>query len=136
ARKRAAHPLSESWGECLSLSDILEAAPDQRDARLRLRSALRRIVDSIWLLVVARGHVRLAAVQIWFAGGKRHRDYLVLHRAPRSNGRKRKEGGWLVESLASAFEADDIDLRQPADVRDVLAWAESVDIDTLWEALA
>src|SRR5262249_32734685 len=71
ARQKAAHPLSEAWGETKSLLATLNAAPDQRDARLRLRSALRRIIESIWLLVDSRrGKVRLTAAQIWFAGGR------------------------------------------------------------------
>ncbi len=79
ARHRAAHPLSESWGKCQSLADALATTPDPRDARLRLRSALRRIVDGMWLLIVPRGLDRLAAVQIDFAGGGR-RNYLLLYR--------------------------------------------------------
>src|SRR5262249_21750015 len=55
AQQKAANPLSEAWGEFRSLTDALDAAPDLHDARLRLRSALRRVVDSIWLLVVPRG---------------------------------------------------------------------------------
>ena len=39
-----------------------------KEARLRLRSALRRVVSEMWLLVVPRGHRnRLAAVQVYFA---------------------------------------------------------------------
>ncbi|MFL5338822.1 MAG: recombinase family protein, partial [Gemmataceae bacterium] len=73
ARPKAANPLSESWGEAKTLLGVLEKSPDPTEARLRLRSALRRIVDTITLLVVPRGRDRLAAVQIHFAGGK-HRD--------------------------------------------------------------
>src|SRR5262249_6577242 len=76
AREKAVYPLSESWGEAQGLMGILDEAPDPREARLRLRSAFRRIVESAWLLVVPRGQERLAALQIWFTGG-RHRDYLI-----------------------------------------------------------
>lgn len=98
ARMQAAHPLSESWGETQSLIDALRNAPDQRDARLRLRSALRRIVESMHLLIVMRGHDRLCAVQIWFAGGKRHRDYLLHHQVA---GNHRAEA-WQVRSFTDA----------------------------------
>jgi DNA invertase Pin-like site-specific DNA recombinase len=114
ARERAKHPLSETWGEAQSLVSLIENAPDPDDARLRLRAALRRIVDRIMLLVVPRGADRLAAVQIWFAGGQRHRDYLILHRPAKANGKGRTEGGWWVHSFADALGPADYDLRRRA----------------------
>jgi hypothetical protein len=114
ARQKAAHPLSESWGETQSLVAALDGAKDQQDARLRLRAALRRIVEGIWMLVVPEGRNRICAAQIWFAGGERRRDYLIVHRPPKSNGKVRTdEGGWMVESLAAVVAADDLDLRRP-----------------------
>jgi DNA invertase Pin-like site-specific DNA recombinase len=110
ARQRAAHPLSEVWGEAQTLLETLAAAPDPRDARMRLRAALRRMVNSIWMLVVPRGVTRLAAVQIWFDGG-RHRDYLILYK---SAGRCRP-GGWWARSFARAAISDDFDLRNRED---------------------
>src|SRR5262249_54735086 len=94
AKQKASHPLSASWGEAQSLLSVMDSAPDPQDSRLRLRSLLRRMIDSIWLLVVPRGHDRLAAVQIWFAGGKRCRSYLMLHKPPKANKYARQEGGW------------------------------------------
>ncbi len=113
ARQKAAHPLSETWGEAKGLMAALDAAPDPEDARLRLRSALRRMIDSVMLLVVVRGLDRLAAVQIWFAGGKKHRDYLILHRPPHANRWHRREGHWWARSLATVATADGLDLRNP-----------------------
>jgi DNA invertase Pin-like site-specific DNA recombinase len=115
ARKEAAHPLSESWGETQSLLAMLDSAADPTDARLRLRSALRRIVSGIWMLVVGRSIDRLAAVQLWFTGDKRCRDYLILHRPAKSNGKNRVEGGWWVRSLASVAKPGKLDLRKPGD---------------------
>ena len=129
AREKAAHPLSEAWGEAQTLIGALASAADPEDARIRLRSALRRMVDSIWLLVVPRGHDRLAAVQIWFADGKRHRDYLILHRPPRSNGKARKEGGWWARSLASVVKPGDLDLRKPAHAARLEKALAAVDVD-------
>src|SRR5262249_38564120 len=96
ARKKAAHPLSETWGEATTPLAPLDAAPDQTEARLRLRSALRRMTDSLWLLIISRGRTRLCAVQVWFAGEKRHRDYLVMYRSAIDNGVARREGGYRV----------------------------------------
>jgi DNA invertase Pin-like site-specific DNA recombinase len=123
ARQKASHPLAETWGEAQSLLGALDAAADPAEARLRLRSVLRQIVDGIWLLVVPRGHVRLCAVQIWFkkdgaALPTRHRDYLILHRRPKANAAYRQEGGWSVRSFADvAGLPKGADLREPADAR-------------------
>jgi DNA invertase Pin-like site-specific DNA recombinase len=120
ARQRAAHPLSESWGQCQSLVDTLEMAPDPLDARLRLRSALRRMIDTIMTLVVARGKYRLAAVQIWFTPNKdgkqrrrkqRRRDYLILAHPARGNGKATVPARWWCRSFADVIQAGDLDLR-------------------------
>jgi DNA invertase Pin-like site-specific DNA recombinase len=133
AREKAAHPLSETWGEAQTLMGALKRAADQTDARLRLRSALRRMVESVWLQVVGRGMDRLCAVQIWFAGGQRHRDYLILHRPPRSNGKARKEGGWRCWSLADVAKPGDLDLdlRRRADARELEAALQVLDVSAL-----
>jgi hypothetical protein len=117
ARQQAASPLSEAWGEAQSLADALDGAADPQEARLRLRTLLRRMIDSIWMLVIPRGRDRLAAVQVWFAGGKRHRDYLILHRPPKANARSRTPGGWWCRSLADAVSPGDLDLRRPEHAR-------------------
>jgi DNA invertase Pin-like site-specific DNA recombinase len=121
ARQKAAHPLSETWGECQNLMDAIDAAGDPNDLRLRLQAKLREIVGSIQLIVVPRGRDRLAGVQIWFAGGERHRDYLILHRPPKANARARTEGGAWCTSLAKVTKPCNLDLRLR---EDALALAE------------
>jgi DNA invertase Pin-like site-specific DNA recombinase len=79
AKEVEANPLSEAWGSCKSLLEALETAPDEEEARVRLRAALRRIVEGIWCLFVGRGSVRLAAVQLFLSGGA-VRDYLIYHK--------------------------------------------------------
>ena len=99
ARHKAAHPLSEKWGQAHSLLAALDSAPDRPDALLRLRSALRAIIEDIRLLIVARGRKRLAAVQVWFkADGCR--NYLILHKPEHATGERRIKGGWWCRSLA------------------------------------
>ena len=44
ARQRAAHPASESWGEMKTLVDLLDSAKRPTDVRIRLQSALRKMV--------------------------------------------------------------------------------------------
>jgi DNA invertase Pin-like site-specific DNA recombinase len=118
AQRQAARPLAESWGEARGLMMMLNKAADPDDVRIRLRTALRRTVESIWLLVVPRGRHRLAAVQVWFAGGRRRRDYLLLHRAPWGGaGGNRREARWWARSLSAVVKPGDLDLRRPEDAR-------------------
>ncbi|HTU22990.1 MAG TPA: recombinase family protein [Gemmataceae bacterium] len=116
ARQRAANPLSVAWGETQSLLKTYRAAQkrDPEDAGLRLRGALRRIIESISLLVVVRGATRLAAVQMWFTGGH-HRDYLIEHKAAtRGVAGSRQPQRWRV-SLSDVADVDDLDLRRRED---------------------
>jgi hypothetical protein len=109
ARARAAHPVSESWGDCQSLIGVLTGAADPVEVRLRLRSALRRIVEDMRILVLPLRRDRLVAVQIWFAGGKRNRSYMIAYR-PAGN---RRPGGWRCWSFAEAgMPTDALDLRK------------------------
>jgi hypothetical protein len=129
AREKAAHPLSETWGQAQSLVGLVDGASDPADVRLRLRAALRRMVDSIWLLVVPRSLSRLCAVQIWFADGKRHRDYLILNTPPKANQWGRSEGGWSAYALASAVKAGELDLRRPEHARQLEEVLAAVPLD-------
>jgi DNA invertase Pin-like site-specific DNA recombinase len=117
ARQEAASPAMEAWGQCRSLIDALDNAPDPEETRTRLRAAIRRIVESIWLLAVARGANRLAAVQIFFAGGDRRRDYLILHVPAKANAAARTEARWSCRSLGSIAKPGDLDLRRAKDAR-------------------
>lgn len=130
ARQKAAHPLSETWGECQGLLASLDKAQDQVDARLRLRPALRRLISSIWLLVVPRGSDRLAAVQVWFQDGKRCRSYLIQHRAARANQTAHQQPTrWVVRSLSTIPDAGDLDLRKPDHAKRLEAVLLAVPLD-------
>jgi len=131
ALQRAANPLSETWGEAQTLLAALDNAPDPKDARLRLRTVLRRMVESIWLLVVPRGRDRLAAVQVWFAGGKKHRDYLIYHVHPKANARARQEGGWWALSLADAAALGELDLRKRKAARELERVLATLKLDSM-----
>jgi hypothetical protein len=102
ARRDSTRGTEAAWGEFRDLADLLDNAPDPADARLRLRAALRRVVESVWLLVCPSGHDRFAAVQVRFVGGGQ-REYLLWYRRPRSNGKVRVEGWWRVVSCRSAY---------------------------------
>jgi DNA invertase Pin-like site-specific DNA recombinase len=133
ARQALATPLASAWEECQSLTSMIERDPG---LRVRLRSALRRIVDSVWVLVVPRGRDRLAAVQVWFAEGNRRRDYIILHR-PGSGGRlssdspqrrqPAKPAQWWARSLAELAPGD-LDLRKIKDARQLEAALAGADL--------
>lgn len=117
ARLAAASPLLESWGDAKGLVEVLREAPDPRDARVRLRSAIRRIVLGVECLFVnGLGEVRLAAVQVRFAPADRHRGYLIYHRAARAGaGQKARPAAWDVWTFAEAG-LPDLDLREQESV--------------------
>jgi len=131
AQQKAVYPLSSAWGEAQSLIGILDASTDPADTRQRLRNALARIVESIWLLVVPRGRVQLCAVQVWFAGGKRHRSYLILHRSARANKTTRHEGAWFVRSFADVAGPGDLDFRNRRHAADLDRVLLAVDLQRL-----
>src|SRR5207247_224321 len=83
ARLRAASPGAEAWGACRSLIAALDGSDDREAARLRLRQAIRRVVEEVRCLFGGKGEIRLAAVQLEFDGGAR-RGYLILYRPARA----------------------------------------------------
>jgi DNA invertase Pin-like site-specific DNA recombinase len=113
ARQEAASPLADSWGDFKSLAELL--ADDNSDAvRGRVQAALRRTVDSVWVLIT-KGRPRVCAVQVWFKGEPaRHRDYLILHVPPSANRHARREGRWQVWSFAETDVPTGLDLRRRA----------------------
>jgi DNA invertase Pin-like site-specific DNA recombinase len=126
AQQKAANPLSATWGEMQALPKKLT-----EEQRLRLAVVLRQIIASVFLLVVKRGRDRLAAVQIWFAGAERHRDYLVFHKATRANKSSCTGSSWLACSLDDVVKLGPRDLRQTADAQKVEALLASVGLEWL-----
>jgi DNA invertase Pin-like site-specific DNA recombinase len=113
ANQAIATPTHDAWAQAKSLLRLTREAPDPIAFRLRLRALLRRMLEEIRLLVVARGTDRLAAVQLWFADGVRSRTYLVFYRRRRGNGRASKPAqSWSVSYPGPG----EIDLRKPEDV--------------------
>jgi DNA invertase Pin-like site-specific DNA recombinase len=113
ARRKAATPLASSWSDAKSLLEVLDSAPDQRDARLRLRAALRRLIEEIRLLVIPRGRDRWAMVQIWFRGGVKCRNYLIHYRAGHANQTTCRPASWRAIGITH----DNADPALVADMR-------------------
>jgi hypothetical protein len=107
ARARAAVPAEATWRRLPSLVALVKEGGDA--ARLRLRAALRQLVDSVWMMVVVVGSWRLCVAQIHFVGGAR-REYLLVYRP----GVRCRAGTWTVQSFAATRPAADaLDLSDP-----------------------
>jgi hypothetical protein len=131
AQREAATPAAAAWGELKSLADVLASAPDQTDARTRLRSAIRRVVSEVRCLFVACGsqakrkrseatvgRKRLAAVQVRFAGSNdARRDYLIVHHPAHRGFQGRTEGHTEVESFNDAGIPSEYDFKKARDVK-------------------
>jgi DNA invertase Pin-like site-specific DNA recombinase len=131
AAAEALHPLSADWGQCQSLAALLAQSPDPTDTRIRLRTVLRRVVEDIRLLVVAKGTSRMAALQIHFTGNG-CRSYLVAYRPARSNGKQRVEASWQAHSFVEAgLDPAGLDLRRPEDAAALAQVLQSLDLDAL-----
>src|SRR5262249_48087444 len=136
ARQKACHPLSETWGEVQSLAAALAGAPDPEDARRRLRSALRRIVEKIMLLVIPRRRDRVAVVQVFFNREKGHvgRDYQIWMGPDRATGRA-KPSGWYRCYPWDRPPAEGVPLPGPADLDDA-GENEPAKTELLFQALS
>jgi DNA invertase Pin-like site-specific DNA recombinase len=114
ARAAAAGKGGETLGELQSLAEVHDktTGPERDSLRLRIKARVRQLVEEISVLVVVRSRChRLAAVQVWFSEGKKHRDYLIYYQAA-GHGRK---GGWHARSLADVADPAALDLRKPGD---------------------
>jgi DNA invertase Pin-like site-specific DNA recombinase len=134
ARLKASAPLSEAWGECRSLLELLDSAPDPEAARIRLKAAIRRIVEGIWCVFVGRDSHRLAVVQIWFAGGS-HRDYLILHRPALGGAVGSRPAQWWVRCPEHVLKTKDFDLRCRESVESIVKILTETDIDLIISAM-
>jgi hypothetical protein len=119
--RKEAKPTEESWSDAQSLIDVLEEGGE--DVRIRLRTALRRIIDSIWILVSFRGHTRIATVQVHFKDSEEVRVYSILHKPPRFNGRVRTPGAWIA--MSGTGEGLSHDLRKYAEDKSVRKWHDN-----------
>lgn len=121
AKQECASQQSDNLGEFKGLVALLDEVNDEeRDKlRLKIRSALRRIVKEMRLLIVPRGRVRLANLQVYFADGKSYRSYMLIVRSPQANQIVRATGRYYVASVKHPDDGLDMienhDLRNPGD---------------------
>jgi DNA invertase Pin-like site-specific DNA recombinase len=151
AQQMAANPRAEAWGQAKSLIDVLAAAPDQEETRLRLRAAIRRLAKEIWVLVVPvvagrrrlkegrspdpkRAMVRLAVVQIYFDGGA-HRDYLIYSRSAHYYSNGIRPASCIAGSFTGEGFAGELDLRDEEHARLIEEQLSGMTPDELAELL-
>jgi DNA invertase Pin-like site-specific DNA recombinase len=131
ARREARHPLSEAWGSLVTLLDVVQTAPDPEEIRTRLRSELRRVIERIDLLVVPRGLVRVAALQVRFTGDG-HRDYLIVSRPAHRTWAGVADGCWSAGALPPDVSGETgLDLRDPRHVTALESALTAVDLQLL-----
>jgi DNA invertase Pin-like site-specific DNA recombinase len=131
AQREAASPIAEAWGEFRTLAG-LNPDDDTDELRTKIKAALRRSVKSIYCLFTGTNVNRIAAIQVWFADGKTHRDYFVLYRRGVANRYGRKfEGRSGVRSLNDVVKLGAVDLRRPADAAKVEKALAVLDLEKL-----
>lgn len=112
------------WSDPHQLPEALAAQPDQKDARLRLRGVLRRMLESVYLLVTGRGNDRMCAAQFNFTGTSTFRTLIFLHRpcqaVGKGKGRHTRPGRWWVKMVP------EIDLRNKDNVPQMLTMLEGL----------
>lgn len=97
-------------GEAHSLITLLADAPPGQleDLRRRLKGRIKQLLSGVWMVIVRRGKTCLCAVQLWFRGGERRRDYLIVHKP----GTRYTDSRVSCRSLASDAEPGGLDLRE------------------------
>ena len=131
AQREASSPPSETWGEMRSLVEVVRKAPNQDEARQRLKAAVRRVVEGVYCLFVGRGAVRVAAVEVWFTNGKR-RCFLLGHEQARV-GRPGRSWSLVLNGPWNKETGHANSLRDPKKVRQVLAKLATFDLPTAEE---
>jgi DNA invertase Pin-like site-specific DNA recombinase len=124
AQREASSPAAEAVGEVRTLADLDLTDPT---TRLKARATLRRAIDTVWCLFVRTRIGRLAAVQVFFSGG-RHRSYIFRHKpVHRPRGVLVREAVTETLSFAQAG-VPSIDLRKAGDVKRVEALLARLDL--------
>ena len=113
-------------GETHTLIDLLARAKpeDREDLRRRLKGRIRQLVSGVWIVIHRRGKTCLCAVQVWFRGGDRRRDYLIVHTS-----RAKTAGEQLsVRSLAADATPGKLDLRDPKHAARLASAMEKIEL--------
>jgi DNA invertase Pin-like site-specific DNA recombinase len=131
AKQKVANEGGDTLGETQGLLRLLAEAGDKEreDLRRRMKAALVRLVESMRVLPVRRHRTLLVvAVQVFFRGRGRRRDYLVAIN---------RGSEWSCRSLADAAPRQgDLDLRKPEHARRLAEALETIDLAALAAAMS
>lgn len=130
AQRAAASPVGQMWGELRTLADLLRE-DNSDEMRTRVRAVLRRSIESVTCLFVARGRTRFAAVRVQFAGSAYHRDYLLRHRMAFHHRTKPRPASTEPLTFADAVGQVALDLRNPAHAKKLEAVLMRLDVTAL-----
>jgi DNA invertase Pin-like site-specific DNA recombinase len=119
AQVEAASSLGAAWGECKTLLCVLSKSPDQEGTRIKLRAAIRHMVDSIWVVTKGDRTHKIAAFQLWFKGDG-HRDYLIFYTSRGGGKSPRPQQVWCTSIDHITAGMDLRDQKQAKRLRDRL----------------
>lgn len=103
AKAEAAHPLSDTWKEAGDLMAAVERGGE--DARLRLKAALKRCIESMTLLIIRRGIESCCFVDCRFKSGSK-RVYVIWHKPCHKCGKQVQPGYWSALSAPTTASTD------------------------------
>ena len=124
ARQDSASTIASAFLECRSLLDVL----GDDAARVKLRTAMRRVLTGIWCVFVGGRKGKLAALQLKFAGEGKTRNFIIAYR-PEVVG-----FGGRHPSRTASLNFDDagvpaIDLSKPSNAAKVVKFLEKIDLN-------
>lgn len=94
AKREASSPLTEAWSEVKTLVSLAGSGDDMRT---RLRAAITRVVEEMWVLVIfGNGLMRWAVVEVYFKGGG-VRHYLISYRRGIGGAAGKQAPVWKVD---------------------------------------
>lgn len=115
---KLARPLQGGWDAFHALLAAQRSASDRSEVKVRIRTALSRIVDEVRVLIVPRKLERWAAVQVYFTDGRR-RLYLMFFRQAHNAFGTLKQASQGVHSWPESVDEATIDLRDKSHVDSV-----------------
>jgi DNA invertase Pin-like site-specific DNA recombinase len=122
-------PGAADLGEAQSLIDLLAKTPvaELEEVRRRLRVRIGLLVKEILVLIVRPSKNKcMCAVQVFFRGGDRRRDYLILHLA---GNRHTASKWWVRSSFLEGGAPGKLDLRKPEHARRLETALSSVELE-------
>lgn len=126
ARAERATNEVEVLGATQSLIGLLaEAEGDELLAlRTKIKARVAQLISEARVLIVPGGRARSAAVQLWFRGSDRRRDFVIAY----TPGDRHAAADWEAASFAEAGLPGDLDLRDRGHVKRLKAMLAAAEL--------